>query len=283
MKMMAAIKQFDISSFNEILPVENLAKIAAERSEDYAKADPFPHIVLDDVFPADFLRQVAAEFPDVNDPDWHKFDNNREKKLASQGDEQLGPYARAFISNLNSGSFINFLEKLTGIEGLIADPHLMGGGMHRIQPGGKLAVHVDFNKYKRLGLERRLNVLVYLNEDWEESYGGHFELWNKDMTESVVKILPIFNRMAMFSTTEISWHGHPDPLTCPEDRSRRSIALYYYTMGRDDGFDVEEHTTIFTGRPEENDLFDDYEKEKLTLKSVAKKILPKSVKEKLKK
>ena len=281
--MMAAIKQFDISSFNEILPVENLAKIAAERSEDYAKADPFPHIVLDDVFPADFLRQVAAEFPDVNDPDWHKFDNNREKKLASQGDEQLGPYARAFISNLNSGSFINFLEKLTGIEGLIADPHLMGGGMHRIQPGGKLAVHVDFNKYKRLGLERRLNVLVYLNEDWEESYGGHFELWNKDMTESVVKILPIFNRMAMFSTTEISWHGHPDPLTCPEDRSRRSIALYYYTMGRDDGFDVEEHTTIFTGRPEENDLFDDYEKEKLTLKSVAKKILPKSVKEKLKK
>ena len=281
--MMAAIKQFDISSFNEILPVEKLATIAAERSDDYANADPFPHIVLDDVFPADFLRQVAAEFPDFNDPNWHKFDNNREKKLASQGDEQLGPYARAFISNLNSGTFINFLEKLTGIEGLIADPHLMGGGMHRIQPGGKLAVHVDFNKYKRLGLERRLNVLVYLNEDWQESYGGHFELWNKDMTESVVQVLPVFNRMAMFSTTEISWHGHPDPLTCPEDRSRRSIALYYYTMGRDDGFDVEEHTTIFTGRPEENDLFDDYEKERLTLKSVAKKILPKSVKDKLKK
>ena len=155
--------------------------------------------------------------------------------------------------------------------------------MHRIQPGGKLAVHVDFNKYKRLGLERRLNVLVYLNEDWQESYGGHFELWNKDMTESVVKILPIFNRMAMFSTTEISWHGHPDPLTCPEDRSRRSIALYYYTMGRDDGYDVAEHTTIFTGRPEEDDLFDDYEKEKLSLKSVVKKILPQSIKDKLKK
>ncbi len=280
---MAAIKQFDISSFNEILPVDKLASIAAECNSDYVNADPFPHIVLDDVFPEDFLRQVAAEFPDFNDPNWYKFDNNREKKLASQGDEQLGPYARAFISNLNSGTFINFLEKLTGIDGLIADPHLMGGGMHRIQPGGKLAVHVDFNKYQRLGLERRLNVLVYLNEDWEESFGGHFELWNKDMTESVVQVLPIFNRMAMFSTTEISWHGHPDPLTCPEDRSRRSIALYYYTMGRDDGFDVEEHTTIFTGRPEEDDLFDDYDKEKVTLKSVAKKILPKAVVDKLKK
>ncbi len=280
---MAALKQFDISSFNEIIPVEKLKKIAAERNADYANADPYPHIVLDDVFPADFLLQVAAEFPDFNDPNWQKFDNNREKKLASQGDEQLGPYARAFISNLNSGTFINFLEQLTGIEGLIADPHLMGGGMHRIQPGGKLAVHVDFNKYKRLGLERRLNVLVYLNEDWDESYGGHFELWNKDMTESVVKVLPIFNRMAMFSTTEISWHGHPDPLTCPEDRSRRSIALYYYTMGRDDGYDVSEHTTIFTGRPEEDDLFDDYEKQSLTLKSVVKKVLPKTVIDKLKK
>jgi len=264
---------FDISVFNDILPVEKLTEIATDRSQEYASADPFPHIVLDDVFQPEFLRQVAAEFPDFNDPTWAQFDNNREKKLASQGDEQLGPYARAFISNLNSGTFINFLEKLTGIDGLIADPHLMGGGMHRIQPGGKLAVHVDFNKYPKLGLERRLNVLVYLNEDWEESFGGHFELWNKDMSAAVVKVLPVFNRMALFSTTEISWHGHPEPLTCPEDRSRRSIALYYYTKGRDDGFDVKEHTTIFTERPEDDGLFDDIEREKITLRSIAKKVL----------
>ncbi len=99
-------------------------------------------------------------------------------------------------------------------------------------PGGLLKIHADFNKHPVTQLDRRLNVLVYLNKDWEEAYGGHFELWDKNMEKAEVRILPIFNRMAVFSTTSYSYHGHPDPLTCPADRSRKSIALYYYTNGR---------------------------------------------------
>lgn len=267
---------FDLEAINQILPTSRLNQIAEERASEYNNADPFPHMVFDDLFPEEFLKKVAAEFPEQNDPTWDVFENNREKKLASRGDEQLGPYARALISNLNSGTFISFLEKLTGIQGLVADPHLAGAGMHRILPGGKLSVHVDFNKHRQLGnLDRRLNILVYLNEDWEESYGGHFELWNKDVSEPVVKILPIFNRMAMFSTTEISWHGHPDPLTCPEGRSRRSIALYYYTNGRDDGFGTKNHSTIFAARPGEDQLFADEKPQPSRLKSIVRKILPK--------
>ena len=93
-------------------------------------------------------------------------------------------------------------------------------------------MHVDFHKHKQMNLDRRLNILVYLNEDWKEEYGGNFELWERDMSKCATKILPVFNRLAMFSTTDYSWHGHPDPLTCPPDRSRRSLALYYYTNGR---------------------------------------------------
>lgn len=239
-----------LSDYNNILPAI-LKTLAKENANAYQNASPYPHIVLDDLFPENILDHVIEEFPDPNDSTWHKFNNDKEVKLASLGDEVLGPYTRAFINNLNSGTFINFLEELTGIKGLISDPQLAGAGMHRIMPGGKLGIHADFNKHDHLDLDRRLNVLVYLNKDWDESYGGHFELWNHEMTEAVVKLLPIFNRMALFSTTSTSWHGHPNPLTCPEDRSRRSIALYYYTVGRP-GHEVNDpHSTLFKERPGE--------------------------------
>ncbi|MEE9391168.1 MAG: 2OG-Fe(II) oxygenase [Planctomycetota bacterium] len=266
---------FSIDDFNSILPRKKLDEIAENQAEAYQSADPFPHAVFDGLFCPEFLRKVASEFPEKTSDCWRQFDNNREKKLASIGDQQLGPYARALIANLNSGTFVDFLVKLTGIEGLIADPYLEGGGMHRIEPGGKLSVHVDFNKHRRMNLDRRINVLIYLNENWEESYGGHFELWNRDVTHPVVKVLPVFNRMAMFSTTEISWHGHPTPMSCPPDRNRRSIALYYYSAGRDDGYEnTEEHSTIFKERPGES-LFGDLPSafaEKL--KRTARQIIP---------
>jgi len=267
------------TQYDEILPRDRMAEILVSGANEYTQASPYPHAVFDNFFSAPMLREIANEFPEADSGNWQKFDNNREKKLASVGEDQLGPNTKRLIHNLNSGTFLSFLEKLTGIEGLIPDPYLVGGGMHRIQPGGKLSVHVDFNKHADLNLDRRLNVLIYLNEDWEESFGGHFELWNEDVSESIVKILPIFNRMALFSTTDKSWHGHPEPLTCPEDRSRRSIALYYYTVGRDDGVSSDkEHSTIFRERPNET-LFDDIKAadKKAALKETVKKVLPQKV------
>ena len=120
--------------------------------------------------------------------------------------------------------------------------------------------------------------MVYLNENWEESYGGHFELWEKDMSKSSVKILPLFNRIAMFSTTGDSWHGHPDPLSCPPDRSRKSLALYYYTNGRP-AYEVSKAdegriTTTFKGRKGMDDSsVDRYN----TIVELAHKLLPDSV------
>ena len=136
---------------------------------------------------------------------------------------------------LNSQIFLEFLQELTGIkEALIPDPYFEGGGFHEIKRDGFLKIHVDFHKHRKMNLDRRLNLLIYLNEDWDEEWGGHFELWEKDMSKSIVKIAPHFNRVALFSTTGNSWHGHPDPLLCPPERSRRSLALYYYTNGRPD-------------------------------------------------
>ena len=124
--------------------------------------------------------------------------------------------------------------------------------MHQIVRGGKLAVHADFNKHPVTKLDRRLNVLIYLNEDWQEEYGGHFELWDRSVKQCMKKVAPIFNRLMVFTTTDISFHGHPDPLNCPADRTRKSLALYYYTNGRPDIELSGRHSTLWKSRPGED-------------------------------
>lgn len=238
----------------------NLNSLGLELNTRYRNANPFPHIVLDNFFRDDFLDSVLAEFPDlsekINRDKVRAFNNQSEIKLASlQGDSLFGAKTKALTWFLNSHTFIAFLQTLTGIkEPLIPDPHFVGGGYHEIKSGGKLSIHADFNKHPENGLDRRINLLIYLNKDWTEDYGGHFELWNKEMSHCVKKELPLFNRLVIFSTNDFSFHGHPDPLTCPENRSRRSLALYYYSNGRPsfELTDQGEHSTLFRPRPHES-------------------------------
>jgi hypothetical protein len=117
--------------------------------------------------------------------------------------------------------------------------------MHQIVRGGKLGVHVDFNKHPHTKLDRRLNLLIYLNRDWEEEHGGHFELWDTEGKEFRKRVLPVFNRCVVFSTTEVSYHGHPHPLQCPEGQSRKSLAMYYYSNGRPASEVAARHSTVF--------------------------------------
>ena len=228
-----------------------LIDFAKSQASSYQSADPFPSIYFDDFFNENFLSDVLSEFPELGDKSDIQYSNPNEIKLASIGEQKFGPKTKLLMHFLNSEPFLMFLSELSGITNLIADPYFEGGGCHQIKPGGMLKIHADFNKHRILGLDRRLNFLIYLNKDWKEEYGGHFELWKTDMTESRTKILPVFNRVAMFSTTDYSFHGHPDKLNCPEDRSRKSLALYYYTNGRpkeevNDG--LEDHTTLFKER-----------------------------------
>lgn len=240
------------------LEYEELMGLAKHYRSTYASNEPFPNIYFDDFFNPDFLTQVLEEFPDMGDKSDIRFNTPNEVKLASRGESRFGPKTKMFMHYLNSEPFLNFLSELTGIENLIPDPTFEGGGCHQIRPGGFLKVHADFNKHKGTGLDRRLNVLVYLNKDWEEDWGGHFELWNEDMTACVKKLLPVFNRMALFSTTDFSYHGHPDKLNCPPERSRKSLALYYYSNGRPSSeinLGLEDHTTLFVERKGEKSEF----------------------------
>jgi Rps23 Pro-64 3,4-dihydroxylase Tpa1-like proline 4-hydroxylase len=184
----------------------------------------------------------------------------------------MGKATRLLLYQLNSATFINFLEELTGIDGIIPDPHFVGGGLHQIERGGYLKIHADFNRHKKLSLDRRLNLLIYLNQDWQEEYGGHFEMWDRDMTRCEKKILPLFNRCVIFNTTDFSYHGHPEPLTCPPDRTRRSLALYYYSNGRPAEEIAGGHSTLFRPRPGEE--IPQKVSSKRAFKNIFKKFVP---------
>src|ERR1700757_415437 len=230
-----------------------LERLARESVEKYKNAKPFPHIYFDDFLPIEAAEAALRDFPEPKELKWQQFDNANEKKLAFDVVEKLPAGDRDVLYFLNSRPMIQFLEVLTGIKGVIPDPYFVGGGLHQIRPGGKLDVHADFNHHAKLNLERRINVLVYLNKDWKEEYGGHFELWDLQMTRAETKILPIFNRCAIFSTTSTSFHGHPTPLSCPPDRTRKSIATYYYSNGRPEEEQNASHSTLFQPLPgEEN-------------------------------
>lgn len=230
----------------------DLMATAKEHKVQYASADPFPNIYFNNFFNEDFLNQVHAEFPDLAKVGDIKFNNPNEVKLATRGEQRFSPAMKKFVHFLNSEPFLMFLQELTGIEeALMPDPYFEGGGYHESKRGGFLKVHADFNKNKKTGLDRRLNVLVYMNKDWEDEWGGHFELWDREMKQCVKKVPPHFNTMALFSTTDFSYHGLPDPIMCPEGRSRRSIALYYYTNGRPShevNQGLEDHNTLFKAR-----------------------------------
>lgn len=219
---------------------------AAQLRERYNTAEPFPHIVLDSLFDDSALDAVLREFPGPEGMKWRSFDSPMEKKLGYYHETSaISPTVREFLNDMNSFEMLLWLEALTGIEGLIPDPYFGGGGLHQIEPGGFLKIHADFNVHPKLKLDRRLNMLVYLNRDWRDEYGGHLELWDRDKTTCRAKILPLFNRTVIFSTTDTSFHGHPHPLTAPAGTSRKSVSLYYYTAGRPESERSAPHDTLF--------------------------------------
>lgn len=244
---------------------------AQSLSARYRGADPFPHIVMDDFVREDILDSVASEFPDLSKAKGAviKFENEREVKLAGKGMQVLTPAALHLNSYLQSDLFLEWLQKLTGIkETLISDPYLAGGGYHEIKRGGLLKVHADFNKHPLLDLDRRLNLLLYLNKDWREDWGGELQLFDNNLDEAKQKITPSFNTAVIFTTTSFTYHGHPDPLVCPEDRSRRSMAYYYFSIGRPKNEIASKgHSTLF--KPRVNESF-----RRFTIKNVARDFLP---------
>ena len=241
---------FSVDIDDLVADVDEARKKGQEYSSDYQNAYPYPHICIDDFLPLDVVQRVRADALDLGEKQ-PEHASKQEHLKTSFKPEKLPFYSRTALMALNSPAFLGFLEEMTGIVGLIPDPYFFGGGIHRTNNGGFLGIHADFNQHPEMFLERRLNVLIYLNPDWKAEYGGAFEIWTKDMKERVAAFEPLLNRMCCFSTTSDSYHGNPEPVDHPKGDPRLSIAMYYYTATWSDA--KVQHSTLFKPRPGSTD------------------------------
>lgn len=217
-----------------------LTEVAIKLQKHFLTSRPFRHVVIDGLFPEDVLDAVVAEVPRRDKPRWTVWgsgsrypDSADATKKGISHESLVGPLTRNFMLQLNSEVFLYFLRTLTGIHGLLGDGSFRGGGIHNTGPGGRLLVHSDVERHPHgRPFCQAINLILYLNKDWSESYGGHLELWSRDGTRCEQRILPVFNRTVIFESGTNTFHGHPQPLTCPPDRSRLSLASYYYLTSR---------------------------------------------------
>ena len=214
----------------QILDLNKWKTIFQEKAKDYQSADPYPYGVFENFLEEWAAKKAMNAFPRVEDAGWIHYIHVNEKKHGLNKMDRIPSFLQEVIKELNSEEFVSALSELTGIPGLLPDPSLEGGGLHQSKRGGFLNIHADFtvHPHKR-NWRRRVNVLLYLNEGWQEEYRGELQLWTRDMKECRQKVSPIFNRMVAFNTDADSYHGLPDPIQCPEDMTRKSIALYYFT------------------------------------------------------
>lgn len=209
-----------------------LCALARTKRAAYRDARPFPHAVLDGFLGDELAVALARAFPRPGTPGFLRRDHVEQSarlgQLQRKGFEGVDGAIRHLLAELSGMAFLDFLTALTGIEGLIPDPHFRGAGISITLPGGHLALHADFNRDRARHLERKITVLYYLPEQWDESWGGALELWDATRTRCEASYLPSLDRLIVMDHGDAYWHGHPAPLACPEGRFRASIAAYYY-------------------------------------------------------
>jgi hypothetical protein len=226
----------------------------SELARAFGSASPFPHVVMDGFLEEDLCRRIAAEFPRY-DAELFRNEWGELGKAHHEGVEKIGPAFAELDAGLRSQAFLGFLSRVTGIYGLLFDPYYFGGGTHENLQGMELDPHIDFNLHPETKLHRRLNLLLYLNEEWDDAWGGALELhtnpWLHPSEDRVVTVSPSFNRCVVFETSDHSWHGFRR-IDLPPDRrgvSRRSFAMYLYTRERPGCQLIPHDITIYTDRP----------------------------------
>lgn len=221
-------------------------------SREFGSALPFKHICIDDFFSEELANDVAAQFPTAASREANRYGAAGEKAVREDL-MPLGPVFRSLHRYLGSPAFVDWLSTITGIKGLQYDLTNYGGGTHENFDGRDLRPHVDFNFHPVTKLHRRLNLIVYFNEDWDPAWGGSLSLYSdpRDPLAPVVEYEARYNRCVIFETSERSWHGF-DRINLPlaqKHRSRRSLSIYFYTYERPDDEVYAEHTTFYVPRP----------------------------------
>ncbi len=223
--------------------LERLRQRQGYLRQAWASKEPFGYVVIDDFLPSEFAEEILAVYPPPDVENWDSLNYTHQRKKFTRTSGFPDPIGR-FFALTAAQEFRDLLSEITGIPKLFDDPELLGGGLHQTLRGGFLDVHVDFNQHPRTKLHRRLNLLLYMNKDWRPEYQGYLELWDLASKGQLENMAPAFNRVVIFETNEVSYHGHPEPLNTPPHITRKSLAVYYYTKKREVAM-APEHDVLF--------------------------------------
>ncbi len=220
----------------------------------FLEAKPFRHAVIENFFDPEFAERLLDEFPTFDKKMARGESGEVGGKAVNTKIAAIGPAYDELYSLLSSAPFLEYVSRLSGVENLILDPAMYGGGTHENLHGQDLDPHVDFNYDQSNQLHRRLNLIVYLNKGWQHEWGGAIEVHSNPRNPDENRIQawdPIFNRAILFETNEYSWHGFPQ-IELPEERrtlSRKSISIYLYTKQRPAEEIAPTHSTFYVQRP----------------------------------
>jgi Rps23 Pro-64 3,4-dihydroxylase Tpa1-like proline 4-hydroxylase len=239
------MKSDDLLDILKLFDNERYAQIAYDNHKNYINNNPFPHIYIDNFLPNDIAIILSRAYPKLKESE-SSFKLHSNKNVQRHFLEDVRKFSdplRVFANAISSRSFLLFLEVLSGIKAIIPDPYFLGGGAMITGRGGFLNVHADFNWNQKLQLWRKINVLFYLTEDWQEDWKGNLELWSINKIHKEKAIAPFFNRVVIFTTTSNSFHGQPEPLECPLENPRKVFSAFYYGMYPNE---MTDHTAHFT-------------------------------------
>lgn len=202
--------------------VNNIEKL----KQDFLNAKPFENIIIDGFLNEEYANILHNLFPKKFEG-WHKYENPIEVKYTYDNINELPVELKNYFYYLSTNQIITKFREITSIHDLEYDEYLHGAGLHCHPRNGRLNIHLDYEKHPYSGKERRLNIILFLSKDWKDEWNGFNELWNNDVTKCVKKTKPVFNRAIIFKTNDISWHGLPEKIMCPENYYRKSLAYYY--------------------------------------------------------
>ncbi len=218
------------SEGSDLFPYERYERQQDALAAEYSAQQPYTHHYFENFFEDDIAQAMCDEFPSHGEQTWIEYKHVNENKAGLHVRDKLPDLIGQVVDELNSPRFVALLSKITGIDGLMADDSIEGGGIHQAGAGGFLNVHTDFIMHRtRPNWRRRCNLIIYLNDGWKEEWGGNIDFWAPDMSEIAGSYPPFLNTALLFSTPGAR-HGFPDPLTCPESIARKSVQFYYYTL-----------------------------------------------------
>tara|TARA_B100000212_G_scaffold341764_1_gene325968 strand:+ start:22 stop:813 length:792 start_codon:yes stop_codon:yes gene_type:complete len=200
--------------------------------DNFGKKPPFDYVIIDNFFSDNFANLLASEFPAFESEIWYGYNNAIEVKKVCNNWNVFPSNTYNIFSYFNSQEWLTFLSlKILNGKKLYSDSGLNGGGWHIHKRGGKLNTHLDYSLHPKLGLQRKLNIIIYMNPNWKEEWGGALGLWSGENSKKpgdlIVSVWSKFNRAVIFDTTQNSWHGLPEPLNCPHNEARKSLAAYF--------------------------------------------------------